>query len=77
MNTLYIKIILCSLLFLTLGSCETPKSLTKKGNKFAENNLYQDAIVKYMKALDKKEDFIPAKEGLRSSGQKASKRLFR
>ena len=70
MNTLYFKLILCSLLILTLVSCDTPKSLTKKGDKFAEKNLYQDASIQYMKALDKKGDFITAKEGLRSSGQK-------
>lgn len=70
MNTLYFKLILCSLFILTLTSCDTPKSLTKKGDKFAERNLYQDASIQYMKALDKKGDFIGAKEGLRSSGQK-------
>ena len=51
-------------------SCDTPKSLTNKGNKFAEKKLYQEANVQYMKALNKKENFIDAKEGLRSSGQK-------
>ena len=51
-------------------SCDTPKSLTKKGNKFVENKLYQEANIQYMKALNKKENFIDAKEGLRSSGQK-------
>ena len=70
MNTLYSKLILFSLLFFTLVSCDTPKSLTKKGDKFAEKNLYQDACNQYMKALDKKGDFITAKEGLRFSGQK-------
>ena len=70
MNTLYFKLILCSILISTLISCDTPKSLTKKGDKFAEKNLYQDASIQYMKALDKKGDFIGAKEGLRSSGQK-------
>ncbi|MGB2137794.1 MAG: hypothetical protein ACPHVP_02880 [Flavobacteriales bacterium] len=70
MNTLYFKLILCSLLILTLTSCDTPKSLTKKGDKFAEKNLYQEASIQYMKALDKKVDFIGAKEGLRSSGKK-------
>ncbi len=70
MNTLYFKLILCSLLIITLVGCDTPKSLTKKGNKFAEKNLYQDASIWYMKALNKKVDFIAAKEGLRFSGQK-------
>ena len=51
-------------------SCDTPKSLTNKCNKFAEKKLYQEANVQYMKALNKKENFIDAKEGLRSSGQK-------
>ncbi len=51
-------------------SCDTPKSLTNKGNKFAEKKLYQEANAQYMKALNKKENFIDAKEGLRSSGQK-------
>ena len=70
MNTLYFKFILCSHLIFTLVSCDTPKSLTKKGDKFAEKNLYQDASIWYMKALNKKVDFIAAKEGLRFSGQK-------
>ena len=70
MNTLYFKFILCSLLIFTLVSCDTPKSLTKKGDKFAEKNLYQDASIHYMKALDKKDGFIAAREGLQLSGQK-------
>ena len=70
MNTLYFKLILCSLLILTFVSCDTPKSLTKKGDKFAEKNLYQDASIHYMKALDKKDGFIAAREGLQFSGQK-------
>ena len=51
-------------------SCDTPKSLTKKGNKFVENKLFQNANIQFMKALDKKEDFVEAREGLRYSGQK-------
>ena len=70
MKRLYLKLILCSLLVFTLVSCDTPKSLTKKGDKFADKNLFQDASNQYMKALDKKGDFITAKEGLRFSGQK-------
>lgn len=53
-----------------LASCDTPKSLTKKGDKFLEKELYADACYQYFKALDKKSDFIEAKEGLRNSGQK-------
>jgi len=70
MNTSYYKLIFCSLLFFALTSCDTPKSLTKKGDKFAEKNLHKDATAQYMKALNKKSDFIAAKEGLRESGQK-------
>lgn len=70
MNTSYLKLVLCSFFLLILASCDTPKSLTKKGDKFAEKKLYQDASTQYMRALDKKGDFITAKEGLRSSGQK-------
>ena len=69
MNTLNKIIFLFTLLF-ALSSCDTPKSLTKKGDKFVEKNLYKDATIQYMKALNKKSDFIAAKEGLRESGQK-------
>lgn len=69
MNTLNKIIFLFTLLF-ALSSCDNPKSLTKKGDKFVEKNLYKDATIQYMKALNKKSDFIAAKEGLRESGQK-------
>ena len=61
-----------SLLFavFSLTSCDTPKSLTNKGDKFSEKSLYADACQFYMQALNQKGDFIEAKEGLRASGQK-------
>ena len=52
------------ILILPFCSCDTPKSLTKKGDKFAENKLYQDASIQYMKALDKKGDLLKLKKGL-------------
>tara|TARA_B100000963_G_scaffold271181_1_gene239363 strand:- start:5386 stop:6810 length:1425 start_codon:yes stop_codon:yes gene_type:complete len=70
MNNSFSKIFFLMLVVLPFVSCETPKSLTNKGNKFANKNLLQDANSHYMKALDKKSDFIPAKEGLKSTGQK-------
>ena len=69
MKNYFFKYILILSLFF-FNSCDTPKSLTKKGNKFAKKKLYQEANIQYMKALNKKENFIDAKEGLRSSGQK-------
>ena len=70
MKNYSLKFIYLLLTLLFVISCDTPKSLTNKGNKFAEKKLYQEANVQYMKALNKKENFIDAKEGLRSSGQK-------
>lgn len=57
-------------LILFLASCDTPKSLTKKGNKFLEKELYADACNQYFRALDKKRDFVDAKEGLKNAGQR-------
>ena len=70
MKNYLLKFIYLLLTLFFVISCDTPKSLTNKGNKFAEKKLYQEANVQYMKALNKKENFIDAKEGLRSSGQK-------
>ena len=57
-------------LLLFLASCDTPKSLTKKGDKFLEKELYANACQQYFRALDKKSDYLEAKEGLKHSGQK-------
>ena len=70
MKNCLLKFIYLILPVFFLISCDTPKSLTNKGNKFAEKKLYQEANIQYMKALNKKENFIDAKEGLKSSGQK-------
>ncbi len=62
--------ILFASLVLFLASCDTPKSLTKKGQKFMEKELYADACQQYFRALDKQADYIEAKEGLREAGQR-------
>ena len=62
--------ILFASLVLFLASCDTPKSLTNKGQKFMEKELYADACQQYFMALDKQADFIEAKEGLREAGQR-------
>ncbi|MBL6657088.1 MAG: hypothetical protein ISR00_07220 [Flavobacteriales bacterium] len=69
MKSSYIKAITLLFAFF-LTSCDTPKSLTKKGDKFSEKSLYADACQFYMQALNQKGDFIEAKEGLRLAGQK-------
>ena len=49
MNTLYFKLILCSLLILTLTSCDTPKSLTKKGDRIGILfNFHAGALLFYI-----------------------------
>ena len=70
MKSSIIKAIVLLFAIFSLTSCDTPKSLTKKGDKFSEKSLYSDACQFYMQALNKKGDFIEAKEGLRASGQK-------
>ena len=50
-------------------SCETPKHLTKKGNKLLEKEFYYDACSFYFKALNKNRSFIKAKEGLKTAGE--------
>jgi len=70
MKSSIIKAIVLLFAIFSLTSCDTPKSLTKKGDKFSEKSLYADACQFYMQALNKKGDFIEAKEGLRASGQK-------
>ena len=51
-------------------SCETPRKLTKKGNKYSDKQMYSDACQLYFKALNKKRDYLPAKEGLKFAGEK-------
>lgn len=70
MKSSYIKLTVLIFAILSITSCDTPKSLTKKGDKFSEKSLYVDACKFYMQALNQKGDFIEAKEGLRVSGQK-------
>jgi hypothetical protein len=70
MKSSIIKAIVLLFAIFSLTSCDTPKSLTKKGDKFSEKSLYADACQFYMQALNQKGDFIEAKEGLRASGQK-------
>lgn len=65
-----IQILFLSYLLFALASCDTPQSLIKKGHKLAENKMYYDAANQYMKALDKKSDFVAAKTALKESGQK-------
>lgn len=64
------KLVVALFAVFLLASCDTPKSLTSKGDKFSEKSLYADACKFYMQALDQKSDFIDAKEGLRLAGQK-------
>lgn len=65
------KILLALLLgpFLILWSCNGPKSLSKKGNEFSEVGLHRDAINYYIKALEKKPEYVKAKIGLKTSAQ--------
>ncbi len=64
------RIILLSLSFclLFLG-CNGPKSLTKKGDKFSQAGIHEDAISYYEKALDKKPDHVEALIGLKNSSR--------
>ena len=64
-------IIFClPILLFFLNSCETPKHLTKKGDKYSNQELYIDACSQYIKALNKKRNFLKAKEGLQFAGNK-------
>lgn len=60
--------IVCS--FLLLAACNTPKSLTKKGDKLQAQELHQQAADYYYQALSKKPDYINAQIGLKTSGQR-------
>jgi hypothetical protein len=59
-----------ALLLFIFTSCETPRHLTKKGDKLSEKELYYDACSQYFKALNKKSNFLKATEGLRFAGNK-------
>ena len=50
-------------------SCNGPKSLTKKGNKFSEAGIHDQAINYYIKALEKKNSHVDAQVGLLNSGR--------
>lgn len=65
----FIKVLLALIIF-SFTSCETPKHLTKKGDKLSEKELYYDACSQYFKALNKKRNFVKATEGLRFAGNK-------
>lgn len=64
------KILIVLFSALLFSACDTPKALTKKGDKYSEKSLHYDACQYYMKALRKKSDFLEAKTGLKSAGQK-------
>ena len=57
-------------LIIIITSCESPRKLTKKGNKYSDKQMYSDACQLYFKALNKKRDYLPAKEGLKFAGEK-------
>ena len=52
-----------------ITACNGPKSLTKKGNKFAEAGIHDQAIEYYIKALKKKRSHVDAQVGLVNSGR--------
>jgi len=54
---------------LLLISCNGPKSLTKKGNKFSEAGIHDQAVTYYLKALNKKGSYVDAQVGLLNSGR--------
>lgn len=54
---------------LILVACNGPKSLTKKGNKFSEAGIHDQAVNFYIKALDKKNSHVDAQVGLLNSGR--------
>ena len=70
MVTNYLSKIYILFIFISTFGCETPKHLTKKGNKLLEKEFYYDACTYYFKALNKNSVFIKAKEGLKDAGEK-------
>ncbi|MFT6747845.1 MAG: hypothetical protein ACJAZ2_002202 [Glaciecola sp.] len=50
-------------------ACNGPKSLTKKGNKFSEAGIHEQALNYYIKALEKKSSHVDAQVGLLNSGR--------
>lgn len=56
------------LLFL-LASCNGPKSLTKKGDKYQEAGFYSEAIDYYIKALNKDKTYVEAQKQLQSAAR--------
>ena len=66
-NYQLITLIFVCLLF---ASCESPKALTKKGNKLQEQELHIQACDFYFKALDKDKNYALALSGLKKSGQR-------
>jgi hypothetical protein len=61
--------LICGLL-LALVACNTPSSLTKKGDKLQLQNMHLQAADYYYQALHKKSDYINAQVGLKTSGQR-------
>jgi tetratricopeptide (TPR) repeat protein len=53
-----------------LSSCNGVKSLTKKGNKAAEKELYHKSFNLYYSALTKNKNYTEARAGLKTSGQR-------
>lgn len=65
-NLKHFSFVLFALLFI---GCNGPKSLTKKGDKFSEAGVHDQAVNFYIKALDKKRSHVDAQLGLLNSGR--------
>ena len=61
--------LLLSFIVLLLGSCNGPKKLTKKGDKYQEAGYYQDAIDYYIQALNKDKTYLEAQTQLKSAAR--------
>ncbi len=65
-NIIYLACIFASILM----SCNSVKSLTKKGDKAFEKEQYEKAVVLYFDALQKDNSYELAKVGLKKGGQR-------
>lgn len=61
--------VLSLLLIITLGACNGPKKLTKKGDQLSTAGIHKEAVEFYMKALNKDRAHVEARIGLKKSGQ--------
>jgi tetratricopeptide (TPR) repeat protein len=52
-----------------LVSCNGPKKLTKKGNKYQEAGFYQEAIDHYIQALNKDKTYLEAQNQLKTAAR--------